>query len=329
MYNITLFAADNTMPSTLTGPMDVLSASGLLWGAISGKQPTPHFQLTLATETGAPVACYNGLTLSTAASCMDIHQSDIILIPSLALGDQPLQLSDALVTWLQKMHQQGTVIATVCTGAFVIAAAGLLDHRRATTHWAYQESLQQQHPEIEVIADQILVDEGNIITSGGGSAWHDLVLYLIERYVDAEAAVEASKLFLLDRHIDTQTPYSFLCQSQPHSDLAITRAQQWITQNHTHSTALAGAIDVSGLSSRTFSRRFRQVTGMTPITFQQNLRLEDAKRQLESTKSSVETISINVGYDNVVSFRRLFKKRVGILPADYRKMFYDPQAAKQ
>ncbi len=317
------------MPSTLTGPMDVLSASGLLWGAISGKEPTPHFQLTLATESGAPVACYNGLTLSTATSCLDITHSDIILIPSLALGTEPLQLSHSVVDWLQRMQQQGALIATVCTGAFVIAAAGLLNSRRATTHWAYQERLQQQYPEINVVADQILVDEGNIITSGGGSAWHDLVLYLIERYVDAEAAVEASKLFLLGRHSDNQTPYSFLCQSQPHADLAITRAQQWITQHHTRSSALAGAIDVSGLSSRTFSRRFRQVTGMAPITFQQNLRLEDAKRQLESTKSSVETISINIGYDNVVSFRRLFKKRVGILPADYRKMFYDPQAVKQ
>lgn len=321
MLNVTIFASDDTMPSTLTGPMDVLGTTGLSWNLITGKLPQPLFRVHLATLSGDPVRCFNGLKIPPTHRCDTIHKTDIVLIPSLAVGPGGVHLPPSAAVWLQEMHDRGAVIASVCTGAFVLAAAGLLDGRRATTHWAFQDQLRVNHPEVRVMADRILVDEGSVITSGGGSAWHDLVLYLIERHVDRQAAIEAAKMFLLDRHIDTQAPYEWLCRPTPHRDAAILATQRWMERHFSRPDAVAGALQESGLVERTFNRRFRQATGLKPIAYVQFLRLEEAKRCLQMTTDSIENVALAVGYENPGSFRRLFKRNVGILPADYRRMF--------
>lgn len=328
MRNVTIFASDNAMPSTLTGPLDVLGTAGMSWNMIAGKVPQPLFRVALATISGDPVRCFNGLSIPPTHRCEDISAADIVLIPSLAVGPTGVSLSPPAVDWLQKMHAGGAVMASVCTGAFVLAAAGLLNGRRATTHWAFQDYLRVNCPEAHVMADRILVDEGSVITSGGGSAWHDLVLYLIERYAGREAAVDAAKMFLLDRHIDTQAPYALLCRPTPHRDAPIRAAQHWMEKNFDRADVVAGALLESGLVERTFNRRFKQATGSTPIFYVQCLRLEQAKRYLQSTADSIENIALSVGYQNPGSFRRLFKRHVGILPADYRRMFGAPPVGR-
>ncbi|MBV1871560.1 MAG: helix-turn-helix domain-containing protein [Gammaproteobacteria bacterium] len=321
MKKIVLFAPDNCMPSTLTGPMDVFTSAGVSWNFINAQAPLPCFEVETVTTHGNKIRCHNGIEFPVKNNWRDIKEADLIFIPSFAILGAGPTLPQDLVDWFQDMAAKGCIIASVCTGTFFLAGTGLLNHKRATTHWAFQDLLKKQYPDIEVVEDHILVDDNNIVTAGGGSAWHDLVLFLIERFSGLEAANHVAKMFLLDRHENPQSSYATSLPPSHHNDKAILDAQKWMAEHFKSTGAINQAIQHSGLAERTFYRRFKHALGFTPTRYLQLIRIEKSKVLLEDTSNAIEDIAFQIGYENVGSFRRLFKQEVKLVPAEYRKKF--------
>ena len=321
MKKIILFAPDNCMPSTLTGPMDVFASAGVSWNFINAQAPQPCFEVETVTSHGNKIRCHNGIEFPVKNSWRDITEADLIFIPSFAVLGVGPTLPQDLIDWFQSMAAKGTIIASVCTGAFLLAGTGLLNNRQATTHWAFQDLLKKQYPDINLVRNQILVNDGGIVTAGGGSAWHDLVLFLIEHFSGLEAANHVAKMFLLDRHENPPSSYAMSLPPSHHSDNAVLDAQKWLVTHFASSSAINDAILHSGLAERTFYRRFKQAIGTTPIKYLQLVRIEKSKILLEETNKVIEDIAFQIGYENAGSFRRVFKQEVKLVPAEYRKKF--------
>ena len=248
---------------------------------------------------------------------------DAVFIPSIGEPDQCLPPFDpAMLAWLRQQYDQGAMLTAACSGACMLADAGLLNGERATTHWAYAKAFAHRYPQVKLDARQALVlagKENRLITAGGGSLWTELVLYLIARLVDQAAAVHTSKLYLIDWAREDQLPYACLTELTQHSDGTIRRAQRLIADRLAEENILATVRDQFDMSGRSFERRFKAATGSTPLKYLQLLRVEAAKQWLESTPDPVETIAARVGYVDPTSFRRLFSRLVGVTPSNYRR----------
>jgi transcriptional regulator GlxA family with amidase domain len=230
----------------------------------------------------------------------------------------------AEVEWLRRCHEQGAVLATACSGALLLAEAGLLDGHEATTHWAYCDILARRYPKVTVRPQRALVVSGEgqrLVMAGGGTSWLDLALYLIARSAGIEAAMQVARINLIDWHDVGQQPFARLARSRQVDDAVIARCQTWIAEHYPESAPVAAMVRLSGLPERSFKRRFRQATGMSPLEYVHTLRLEEAKQMLESGEAPVEAIANEVGYEDAGFFSRLFRRSVSLTPAQYRKRF--------
>jgi transcriptional regulator GlxA family with amidase domain len=213
-----------------------------------------------------------------------------------------------------------------------LAETSLLDGEIATTHWAYVEGLRANFPRIDVQPDKVLVEageNGRLVTAGGHASWYDLLLYVISRTGGKQAALQTAKYFLLQWHTDGQSPYMAFRESLQHGDAVIREIQEWLRENHSQPNPVAAIEAMSGLPSRSFKRRFKQATGLSPLNYVQQLRVDRAKAFLENTNLPVDAISWKVGYEDVAFFNRLFKRVCGLTPGAYRRKFCIPAAFRR
>ena len=228
----------------------------------------------------------------------------------------------AAARWIAGAHAAGAMTTSVCSGALVLAASGILDGKEATTHWGFANVLASRHPNIKVLQERILVPTGEghrVITAGGASSWIDLLLYLIARLAGAEAARHIAKVWLLPTHDDGQLNYASLSAGRQHDDKVVAQAQIWAAENYMNQSPVTEMAALSGLSERGFLRRFRRATGQSPAEYVQTLRVEEAKQMLETSTAPIEDISAEVGYSEPSSFRSAFRKRVGVTASVYRR----------
>jgi transcriptional regulator GlxA family with amidase domain len=235
--------------------------------------------------------------------------------------EKSLETNRAFIPWLRACHQRGAVLATWCGGVFMLAAAGILDGKTATTHWAMAEQLARQFPQVKVQSDRMLIDEGDVSTCGGATSVLNLGLYLIERFHSHDMAVQCAKMFLIDMDRPTQRPYTDLSARLPHADKTICQIQHYIDANLREELPLKRLAQMANLSPKTFMRRFKEATGAPPATYVQHVRIEAAKQCLERSKATVGEITFQVGYHDIRSFRRLFQRSVGLSPRAYRAKF--------
>jgi transcriptional regulator GlxA family with amidase domain len=206
----------------------------------------------------------------------------------------------------------------------MLAETGLLDGRDATSHWGYQDLFKHQYPQVRFRPEPNLCfadQSGRIVTAGGTTSWHDLALHIISRHVSPGEAMRIAKVYLLKWHDEGQLPYGPLVRQQPHSDAAVRGCERWLGEHFRESGAVARAVGHARIPERTLKRRFKHATGLALIDYLQNLRIEEAKRLLESSDQSVDEIGFEIGYEDSSFFRRLFKRRTGIAPAQYRRVF--------
>lgn len=244
----------------------------------------------------------------------------IILPPSLAKPPNEAWTSN-LAEFLRNCHGRGSVLASVCIGAFLLAETGLLDGREATTHWSYADDLAERFGKVRVDSAKIVIDDGDIITAAGLMSWTDLGLKLVEKLLGTSVMVATGRAMLVDPLGREQRHYSVFSPRLNHGDEAILAVQHWLQQ------AYAGDVDVNamaakaGLERRTFLRRFGKATGLRPIEYCQQLRVAKARDMLETTRLSFDRIAWNVGYGDPVSFRKIFVRTMGLTPGDYRRRF--------
>jgi transcriptional regulator GlxA family with amidase domain len=314
-------------PSIIYGLFDTLWAAGTFLKDTPGESMfTPRI---VAAERG-PMELITGVTIVPQDSIEDIERTDIVLVPNVMVGspEELHALDGRLITWIAKKHQNGALICAACGGSLVLAKAGLLSGREATTHWSHVPVFRQEFPDVRLLDKRIFVQtgEGNsIVSCGGASSWQDLALLLIARYGSTEEAIRMSRLFLYQWHRDGQLPYASMAANVHHGDGVILECQTWLAENYARPEVIAEVVRISGLAKRTFDRRFNAATGYSPLAYVQALRIEEAKYMLETDAASIEAIGRQVGYQDAASFRRLFRRLAGMPPGDYRKRFRIPR----
>ena len=243
---------------------------------------------------------------------------DAVILPPAFDSDAYLTPPPALAGWLRGLPDS-CLIASACAGAFLLGAAGLLDGRSVTTHWALEADLQARFPKARVNADAILIRDGHVITAGGLLSWIDLALELIAHFSGPAIMREVGRHFVTDTGRREQRPYRGFSPPMHHGDRPIEQAQSLIARTFTAPISIAGLAQAVALSERTFLRRFERATGLTPLAYVQKLRIEAARRALESTTAPIDQIALSIGYENAGAFRKLFKRHTGLSPSQYRQ----------
>lgn len=324
---IALLVAPETSSSVLYGLYDVLVSAGAVYlDMTTGSPGRELLDVQIVTAEGKPFHCVANVPVAPHASIEDIDAPDAIVVCDMytSIHASPIGRYPREIAWLSRMHKRGTLISSVCSGSLLLAEAGLLDGRTATAHWAYRDMFQRQFPKVRFQSASMLclasADDG-VVTAGGVSAWHDLAVYLITRFCGQTQAIETAKVFLISGHSEGQSPYAVMTRPMENTDGSISECQGWIADNYALGNPVERMVELSGLNARTFARRFRAATGYAPIDYVQALRIEEAKQMLESDSVGIEEIGASVGYEDPASFRRVFKRRVGLPPAAYRRKF--------
>lgn len=322
-----VLALPETAGSALYGLVDVLAGAGNIWDTLMRRDSgISAFHVQVASLSMRAFRCGNGIPVCPAVDIRTNPSADIIIIPELWLGpDEHLAgRYTELQAWIRERYEKGAYIYSVCSGALLLAETGLLDGREATSHWAYQDLFGRHYPRIHFRPEPSLCfadADGRLVTAGGITSWHDLALHIISRHLSPAEALRIAKVYLLKPHEEGQLPYRPLIKQQSHSDSVVRDCERWITQHYRESGVVSGVVKQSRIAERTLKRRFKAATGQSLIDYVQNHRIEEAKRLLEASTSSAAEISANVGYEDASFFRRLFKRRTGMTPVRYRRMF--------
>jgi transcriptional regulator GlxA family with amidase domain len=324
---VAIVAVPETAGSALYGMVDVLLAAGNIWQTLvrSGSEQS-LFRVNIVSPDGKPFQCGNGIPVTPDYAIADCRESCIIILPELWLGpDQHLHgRYPELMDWLRRQYRQGARLYSACSGAIMLAETGLLDGCEATSHWGYQDLFSAEYPAVRFRPEPNLVcadPEGRIVTAGGTTSWHDLAIHIIAQHGSPGEALHIARVYLLKWHGEGQLPYATLVRRTLHADAVVRGCEDWLAGNYARGDALRQVVEGANIPERTLKRRFKAATGMTLIDHVQNLRIEEAKRVLESESVPVDEISVRVGYEDASFFRRLFKRRTGMTPSQYRRMF--------
>lgn len=323
MKKVIILASEDCLFSTVGGPMDIFLQAGMLWNGIQGIEASPYFEVRIATLDGQPVMATNQVSITPHCSVDEVDHADLILIPSqgFKFGIQDQNFLKR-VEWLKKCYKNGSDLASVCTGAFTLAATGLLDGKKATTHWGVAKVFKTAFPKINLRTDLMVTDEGRLFCGGGMTADLNLTLYLINKYCGREVALQCSRCTLVDLDRLSQLPFTIFIPEKNHQDSQIFKIQEWIELNFHNSISIETLAKKLGMSVRNFNRRFKAATGETTVKYLQMVKIEAAKKAMENSGQSFDEISFSVGYENVSFFRRIFKLGTGLSPAAYRKKFF-------
>ncbi|KAI9129273.1 GlxA family transcriptional regulator [Acaryochloris sp. CCMEE 5410] len=327
LIEVAIVAVPETAGSALYGMVDVLLAAGNLWQTlVRSEEKTRLFSVRIVAVTDAPFACGNGIPVRPDFSVKDSYIPEIVILPEIWLGpdeDMKGRYPD-LMDWICQQHANGAFIYSACSGAIMLASTGLLDGCDATSHWGYQDLFRKNFPNIRFkpAPNLILADvSGQIVTAGGTTSWHDLVIHIISRHCSPGEALRIAKVYLLKWHSEGQLPYESLVRNNIHADAVVKVCERSLQKFFRARDAIQKTVEQAKIPERTLKRRFKTATGSTLIEYLQNLRIEEAKHQLETNDKSVESICYEVGYEDVSFFRRLFKRLTGMTPSQYRQMF--------
>jgi len=322
MVDVTVLFLKETFSSTAVGPMEVFRHAGTLWNILTGKSQHPYFQVTTASADGRLVECDGPIYIKPMAAIRDVRKTDLIFIPTTGLGiDDVVERNAPVVPWLKRWHKRGAAIASVCSGVGLVAETGMLDGKRATTHWALAERFREKYPKVKWMPELMVTEDRGFFCGGGVHAALDLSLYLVEKFCGHEIALESSKALLIETPRAWQAGFAVIPLKTEHNDEAISLAQDWLHENFHRTFPLDAPARRAGMSLRNFVRRFKEATGDSPLAYLQKLRVAAAKRLLENDHRSMQEISDAVGYQDVAFFRSLFQRHTGVSPSAYREKF--------
>lgn len=322
-----LYADSETAGSVLFGLYDALSIPGVTWPKlVHGKAGDPLFDIKIVATRREPFEGRGGVLIRPDLHLDETGPADLICVPNLAVSTDasPRGRFAEAAEWLNRNFEAGAAIGSACSGAVLLAEAGLLDGKEATTHWAYRDLFRRHYPKVKLRLERVLVyaGEGNrIITAGGFGSWQDLSLHAIARFCGTEHAVRTAKVYVFCDHQEGQLPYAAMARHIQHADTVIRGCQVWAAEHYMEAQPVARMAEMSGLDRTTFARRFLSATGYRPLEYVQTLRVEEAKEMLETGEATADEIAAQVGYDDPRSFRRTFKRYTGLAPSAYRKRF--------
>lgn len=319
--NIAILALNNSIATTITGPMDVFSMTGILYEKLKNKPPVQYFNVQIVTPDGNPVRCYNNLLITPHCSIKECNRADLVIIPGILDIDTTLTSNSLAIDWLKNLYAKGNKITAICSGSLLLSATGLLDGKTATTHWAMENEFRKRFPKVELRPEELITDDNGLVCSGGYDSFLDVSIYMIDKFCGSKVALECSKIFLRNPSRRSQAPYAIFHGSRDHGDKQILQIQELLEKQFSDTFDFTELAKEYGMSRRTLERHFKKATGMTPLAYLQRVRVESAKELLETGSASFDEISYQVGYMDNSFFRKLFIKCTSLRPREYRTMF--------
>lgn len=306
--------------SSITGAYEIFKKANS-FGKDSGKNELFTIQLAGISEK---VDFNEGLfTVKPHTTISNITQTDLIIIPSLNHNYKlALQDNELLLNWLEKQYKNGAEIATICTGVFLLAAAGLLDGKSCSTHWSVTENFRLMFPKVNLQTDKLITDEKGIYTNGGAYSFLNLMIYLIEKYYDRQTAIYCSKVFQIEIDRYRQSEFTIFTGQKTHDDEIVQQAQEYIEKNLEEKISIEELSSKLNVGRRNFDRRFIKATGNTPIEYSQRVKMEFAKKAFETNRKTINEVMYEVGYSDVKAFREVFRKITGMSPLEYKNKYY-------
>lgn len=322
MKKMTFLAIDGCLFSSINNLIDAFGIANLWQRALDETAPSPLFETQIVSVDGSSIQATGNVHILPDRAMVDAGASDMIFLPAFCeMGHLAAPEMGAVLDWIVTQYRQGTPIAATCTGAFLLAETGLLNGRVATTNWQFARMFQRRYPDVHLKTDRIMTEDDGLICAGASTAIFNLALHLIGRFGGEALSAVCAKAFLVDPNRESQTPYVIFKSRKDHGDEKMLAAQQWMEANYARSISIDAVAQQLGISPRHFKRRFRKATGANPLVYLQNVRLEAAKEKLETTQESVNEITYCIGYEDSSTFRRLFKREMGLSPREYRDKF--------
>ena len=311
---------EGAVASSVAGPYDMLAKLPDISRSLAVKSKT-FFDVDIVNTDN--LVAQQPFNMVGNMMMSDRKVYDLVCIPAMNFTtiEDTLRHEAAMIKWIRKQYDKGADVASMCLGAFVLASTGLLDGKRATTHWMGSAYFKQLFPKIKVEDDKIIVDEGRICSSGGAFAFTSLMIYLTEKFCGRDMAMAASKVFMIQVHDSSQHSFSIFNLQRNHEDYDIGCVQDHIEKNYDELLTINGLAEKFNMSARTFIRKFTAITGNTPLEYIQRVRVEAAKRLLEKGKLTVEQVCMQVGYGDFGFFRNIFKRLTGLTPQEYKRKY--------
>lgn len=327
LIEVTVVLLERALPSSAVAPIEIFGATGRLWQLIHGQPSAPRFHVRTVSLDGRPTQHAVPLGLRPDGAFRDVRHADLIVIPTAEFDMNAAQRANApLIPWLRRWHGRGASIAGICTGVSLLAEAGLLDGKAATTHWAMVERFRSRYPRVDWQPERFVTEAGRVFCGGGVYSAIDLSLYLVEKFCGHEVAVQTAKALLLETPRIWQSGYGTAPPRSAHDDEGIQKAQDWLFRNFKQEVNLPALAARVGMSTRNFARRFTAAAGETPLAYLHRLRIDAARRLLETRPRSIADVSRAVGYEDISFFRTLFKRYAGSPPRVYRSRFAPSRA---
>jgi len=314
-----ILAYDGCTASMIAGVLDILTFAN---GHHQANKKDDLFDVSIITETGQPANGFSKFPIQAQRSIKTKSEFDLIYIPGFVGElDSVLFQQKNLIDWVRNQYRKGVTLAAACNGNFLLAETGALDRKKATTHWSLINTFKQRYKKITVEPEKIVIDNGPVLSAAGVTAYFNLAIFLVERYGSKDLALASAKVFLVDSGRKIQTPYQMFHLTKNHGDDEVVQVQEWLEKNYGKTITLEEMTQVCHLTKKTLTRRFKKATGDSPMSYLQKLRVENAKRMLESKKVAFNEITWRVGYNDISSFHKVFKSETGLTPIEYRSKF--------
>jgi transcriptional regulator GlxA family with amidase domain len=319
MKHITILVPKGAILGSIEGPRQVFTEVN---NQLKRLRQPPLFHIQLAGLAREVPVAGGRYTVYTDVLTENLGKTDLIIVPALD-GNLPLLLEEnrAFIPWLVQRHHAGAEVASLCVGAFLLAATGLIRGKKCATHWMAAADFRKMFPDVELVEDSIITDEQGIYSSGGAFSYLNLILYLIEKHAGREMAVFLSKAFQIDIERRSQSPFMIFQGQKDHDDEAIKKAQQYLEEHYEERITVDQLASRLALSRRNLERRFKKATANSVVEYLQRVRIEAAKLSLESSRETVNEVMYTVGYTDTKAFRSTFKKITGLTPIDYRNKY--------
>jgi transcriptional regulator GlxA family with amidase domain len=302
--------------SSIVGAYKIFSKANAYWKATHKKE---LFNIQLA-GVSKKVDFYDGLfSVKPHTNISVITKTNLIIIPSLNHNYQKVVKGNKpLIDWIEQQYKHGAEVATICTGAFILASTGLLDGKSCSTHWTAADNFRAMFPKVNLQADKLITDENGIYTNGGAYSFLNLLIYLVEKYFDRQTAIYCSKVFQIEMDRKSQSAFTIFTGQKMHGDEMVVKAQEFIESNLNEKISIENLSSKFSVGRRNFDRRFIKATGNTPVEYSQRVKVEAAKKAFETSRKTINEVMYAVGYSDNKAFREVFRKITGMSPIEYK-----------
>ena len=304
----------NVVLACITGSFHIMNTANEYWKRIGNK---PKVEICIAGFM-KEMKLDDGYLSIFPGNIEEIKKTDLIILPAVPYSDHLFEDNKELVRWMTTQHKNGAEIASMCSGAFLLASSGLLDGKTCSTHWEVAENFRIMFPEVNLQTDQLITDENGIYTNGGAYSFLNLMIYLVEKYFDRQTAIYCSKSFQIEMDRNSQSEFAMFTGQKRHGDEMVIKAQAYIEANLEEKISIEYLSSKFAVGRRNFDRRFIKATGNTPIEYAQRVKIESAKKAFEATHKSINEVMYEVGYSDVKAFREVFRKITGMSPLEYK-----------